>query len=136
MASFWKPEACGQTVLPDKSVSIGQKLVENAKMPKIQMRHFRWFSNTVIYQLSSSRNDQLSRGLTSLALGKKLFFSWLKIRRCLTLPAGLLRRFLVKFCYIWMAPFEKMTESYDSCLGLKNRYFVYLGKLSNIQKLG
>ena len=26
---FWKPEACGQTVLPDRSVLIGQKLVEN-----------------------------------------------------------------------------------------------------------
>ena len=37
LASFWKPEACGQTVLPDWSVLIGQNLVENAK---IQMRHF------------------------------------------------------------------------------------------------
>ena len=34
----------GQTVLPDRSVLIGQKLVENAK---IQMRHFEWFSNNV-----------------------------------------------------------------------------------------
>ena len=34
---FLKPEACGQTVLPDSSILIGQKLVENAK---IQMRHF------------------------------------------------------------------------------------------------
>ena len=33
---FEKPEACGQTVLPDRSVLIGQKLVENAK---IQMGH-------------------------------------------------------------------------------------------------
>ena len=32
LASFWKPEACGQTVLPDKSVLIGQKLLENAKI--------------------------------------------------------------------------------------------------------
>ena len=32
-----KPEACGQTVLPDWSVLIRQKLVENAK---IKMRHF------------------------------------------------------------------------------------------------
>ena len=32
LASFWKPEACGQTVLPDRSVLIGQKLVENAKI--------------------------------------------------------------------------------------------------------
>ena len=48
LASFWKSEACGQTVLPDRSVLIGQKLVENAKMPKIQMRHFEWFSNNVM----------------------------------------------------------------------------------------
>ena len=37
---FLKPETCGQTVLPDtsvKSISIGQKLIANAK---IQMRHF------------------------------------------------------------------------------------------------
>ena len=33
---FWKPEA--QTVLPDMSVLIGQKLVEKAK---IQMLHFQ-----------------------------------------------------------------------------------------------
>ena len=37
LASFWKPEACGQTVLPDRSVLIGQKLVEKAKIPK-----FKW----------------------------------------------------------------------------------------------
>ena len=37
LAIFWKIEACGQTELPDRSVLIGQKLVENAK---IQMRHF------------------------------------------------------------------------------------------------
>ena len=35
-ASFWKPEACGQTVLPDRSILIGQKLVENAKIKKIK----------------------------------------------------------------------------------------------------
>ena len=34
LASFWKPEACGQTVLPDRSVLIGQKLVENANIKK------------------------------------------------------------------------------------------------------
>ena len=37
LASFWKPEACGQTVLPDSSVLIGQKLVESAKIQK-----FKW----------------------------------------------------------------------------------------------
>ena len=33
---FRKPEACGQTVLPDRSVLIGQKLVENAKIKKFK----------------------------------------------------------------------------------------------------
>ena len=36
LASFWKPEACGQTVLPDRSVLIGQKLVKNAKLQKFK----------------------------------------------------------------------------------------------------
>ena len=34
LASFWKPEACSQTVLPDRSLLIRQKLVENAKIKK------------------------------------------------------------------------------------------------------
>ena len=45
-ANFEKPEVYGQTELPDKSLLIEQKLMENAK---IQMRHFVYFSNTVIY---------------------------------------------------------------------------------------
>ena len=32
MLNLLKPEACGQTVLPDRSVLIEQKLVENAKI--------------------------------------------------------------------------------------------------------
>ena len=39
LASFWKLEACGQTVLPDMSVLIGQKMVENAKVEK-----FKWYN--------------------------------------------------------------------------------------------
>ena len=31
-----KSEACGQTVLPDRSVLIGQKMVENAKIKQIK----------------------------------------------------------------------------------------------------
>ena len=38
LASFLKKrEACGQTVLPDRSILIGQKLVENAEIKK-----FKW----------------------------------------------------------------------------------------------
>ena len=33
---FVKPKACGQTVLPDRSVLIGQKLVENGKIQKFK----------------------------------------------------------------------------------------------------
>jgi len=37
LASFWKPEVCGQTVLPDITVLIGQKLEDNAKI-----QNFKW----------------------------------------------------------------------------------------------
>ena len=37
LASFWKTEACGQTVLPDRSVLIRQKLVENAKIQRSEI---------------------------------------------------------------------------------------------------
>ena len=33
---FWKSEVCGQTVLPDRSILKGQKMVENAKIPKFK----------------------------------------------------------------------------------------------------
>ena len=36
LASFWKPKACGYTVLPDRSSLIGQKLVESAKVEKFK----------------------------------------------------------------------------------------------------
>ena len=34
-------------MLPDRSILIGQKLVENAKIQIIEMRHFEKFSNNV-----------------------------------------------------------------------------------------
>ena len=37
---FLKSEAFGQAVLPDRSILIEQKLIENAKIRNIQMRHF------------------------------------------------------------------------------------------------
>ena len=48
---FLKPKACDQTEFPDRSVLIGQKLVENARIKKIQIRHFEEFSNTVLWCL-------------------------------------------------------------------------------------
>ena len=46
LANFWKPKACGQTELPDRS-KIGGKCQNS----KIQMWHFDWFSNTVCMYL-------------------------------------------------------------------------------------
>ena len=37
----------GQTVLPDRSIVRGQKLLKNAKIQKSKMRHFELFSNIV-----------------------------------------------------------------------------------------
>ena len=37
---FLKPEACGQTVLPDRSVLIGPKIGGKCQNSKNQMRHF------------------------------------------------------------------------------------------------
>ena len=42
---FLKTETCGQKVLPDRSVLIGQKLLENAMIKKW---HFEEFSNNVV----------------------------------------------------------------------------------------
>ena len=52
LASFLKPEACGQTELPDRSVLIGQKLVENAKIKKFKCDILGFsFSNKVFTML-------------------------------------------------------------------------------------
>ena len=40
---FSKLETCGQTVLPDMSILIGQKLVEKAKIEIFKCDIFRYF---------------------------------------------------------------------------------------------
>ena len=52
LTSFWKPTGCSQTVLPVKSILLGQKLVEKTKIKKNQVRHFGCFSNTVKWSLT------------------------------------------------------------------------------------
>ena len=46
-SEFWKPAVCGQTVLPDRSLLIGQKLGENAKISKNSNATFWVILNTV-----------------------------------------------------------------------------------------
>ena len=36
LASLWKPLACGQSVLPDMSLLIGQTLVKNAQIEQLK----------------------------------------------------------------------------------------------------
>ena len=43
MANFDKPEACGQTVLPDRSFLIGQKLMEVEKFQCDILSDFQQF---------------------------------------------------------------------------------------------
>ena len=47
---FRKPEACGQTVFPDMSVLIGQKLVENMKIDKFKCDILDDFSYSVLQE--------------------------------------------------------------------------------------
>ena len=68
----WKPEACGQPVLPDRSVLIGQKLVENAKVKRFKWDILSNFQTTCCSLFSSlltylrnvkSRGRRISSGL-------------------------------------------------------------------------
>ena len=54
MAGFWKPEACGQTELPDRSVLIGQKLAENAKIHKFKCDFLGDFQTLCLRSVASA----------------------------------------------------------------------------------
>ena len=49
LATFRKTEVCGKTVLPDKSISIGQKLLENAKIEKPKCDIFADFQTLWVF---------------------------------------------------------------------------------------
>ena len=40
---FWKPEVSGPTVLPNRSLLMGQKMMENAKIEKLKCDFFADF---------------------------------------------------------------------------------------------
>ena len=50
LASFWKSEAYGQTVLPDKSLLIGHKLVESAEMENLSCDILVIFKHCVLFE--------------------------------------------------------------------------------------
>ena len=47
LVSFWKLDVCIQTVFPDSSILVEQKLVWNAKIKKSLIWSFKEFSNNV-----------------------------------------------------------------------------------------
>ena len=66
MASFfWKPEAFDQTVLPDRSVLIGQKLV---KMPKLKNSNATFWVFFKESSLSSSTVPWSNKGFANSPL--------------------------------------------------------------------
>ena len=75
LANFWKPKACGQTVLlPDRSVLIGQKLMENAKIQKFKcdiLSNFQtmWDRLELVRPIKSF--NTLGKLLTMTKTGKK-----------------------------------------------------------------
>ena len=70
-------------MLPDRSVLIGQKLVENANMPKIQMRHFEhFFLNFRRLTLINLGHSTLVYTATFYGLGLVQSLAWRNHKRC------------------------------------------------------
>ena len=71
----WKPDICSQTVLPDRLLLIGQKLVENAKIN--QIRYFlKVISNFSLRKhLCKTNLKQISKGdkVSQLEEGKNKY---------------------------------------------------------------
>ena len=61
-------------MLPDRSLLIGQKIVENVKIEKFKMRHFEQFSNIVPLLNKDKDNERLLLMTRKLATLTKVFF--------------------------------------------------------------
>ena len=97
LTSFYKTEACGQTVLPDKSLLKRQKLVGKAKLPKIKNKTF-WviFKQYVTVWESSLPSTDLLKSLlvwkqapASACFSPSLCRSSATLQLCLCLSDGL-----------------------------------------------
>ena len=100
LASFSKPEVCGQTVLPDRSIE--QNI--DGKCQNKKMRHFQWFSNVM---LKMTRLN-LANVVISKIVHKRTFFLFVKLndeREALgffCLPPNLIyRKFLIRLGRMW-----------------------------------
>ena len=65
LASFCKPEAYGQTVLPDRSIVIGQKLKENAKIQNSNSTFWVIFKQCVVVDMPTLLLESVSRKIFS-----------------------------------------------------------------------
>ena len=73
VASFWKSEACSQTVLPDMSLLKGQKLMENAKIQKFKWDILTYFQTLCKLRESLERN--VSNGVFAFTFAEDSIFS-------------------------------------------------------------
>ena len=85
MASFWKYEACSQTVLPDRSLFIGQKRWKMPKLKKLNatflviFKRCESFQNCLLYSIQYfGRTCFLARNWNKTIYGQNIYF----LRQC------------------------------------------------------
>ena len=81
LASCGKPEACGQTKLPDRSILIGPKLAKNAKIEK-----FNWDILGDFQTMCASVGKRKPTFCSSIALGRRLSYGIAKQCIAVLLP--------------------------------------------------
>ena len=127
MASFWKPEACGQTVLPDRSIWKGQKLVENVKIENFICDIFSNFQTMWRRLLGSCGLDKKTFQDSVKLLAKirlLLFTFWPFVRttvlamqsnKCICIEArGLLGSSHVAFHFLWSYEVKPRSINFDT----------------------
>ena len=119
LASFWKSEACGQTVLQcNQLLLIGQKFVENAKIEKLKCDIFWWFSNNVlcIVAHTSSRPQKIN-------IIRATLHHYLTVHendpKCCILNFGIFRQFLSFQSYL---SGNTVWQQYSGDFGIFNQY--------------
>ena len=127
LASFWKPEACSQTLLPDRSIWKGQKLVKNVKMSKFIYNILSYFQTMWRRLLGSCGLDKKTFQDSVKLLAKirlLLFTFWPFVRttvlamqsnKCICIEArGLLGSSHVAFHFLWSYEVKPRSINFDT----------------------
>ena len=120
LTSFWKPEAFGQTVLPDRPVLIWQKLVKMPKFKNSNATFWVLFKHCIRYAiinfdlqcncwLLSSRDDK------SIARWSKAIFSRQKIGQSPRRRKCEFMRSLTATCQVMRQTKRPCSSDYQKC---------------------